>query len=138
MGLWHTQFYLKSAKFKEGTCPTLNFMEIPAQDYKQKIMLKKFDDFEDYKTFIVRSVSKGASANSYRDVIYKGWKTPEKDSKLTIFSGLAIRPSRKLLDNFEVLATDYNDYAILYNCLPNLKMKKRENVLVLTRKRFEN
>lgn len=92
MGQWHTQYFLKTAEFNEGTCPMLSFMEIPAQDYKKKLLLRKFDDFENYKTFIVRSVSKGASPNVFRDVIYKGWKTPENDSNLTIFSGIALRP----------------------------------------------
>lgn len=25
MGVWHTQFYLKTASFKEGSCPTVFF-----------------------------------------------------------------------------------------------------------------
>lgn len=45
-------------------------------------------------------------------------------------------PPDRLLDNFKVLATDYDTYAILYNCLPNAVINWGENVLVLTRKNF--
>lgn len=70
-------------------------MEEPAQDLEQKVILKKFDDFDDYETFIVRSLSKGVKTSSFRDTIYKGLMKPQdNDGKLTIFSGLTVRPSR--------------------------------------------
>lgn len=100
-------------------------------------MLKPYDDFASYNTFIVRTVSKGVIPNSLRDVVFKGWQTPDSKNNLTIFSGLAVAPPANLLDNFKMLSTDYTTFAILYNCLPYANMNWGENVLVLTRKNFE-
>lgn len=56
-------------------------------------MLKKIENFENYQTFVMRSVGKGAGPNVFRDIVLKGWEKPDvTDGTLTVFSGLKTRP----------------------------------------------
>lgn len=96
-----------------------------------RLLLKNVENLEQHKPFVMRTVSKAASVNIFRDIFYKGWVKP--DGAIQWWSGLKVRPLASMPDNMVILNTDYENYALVHTCLS----REREQLYVLTRENFE-
>ena len=62
----------------------------------------------------------------------------KKDSNQgSIWVGATLKPLNKFLDNFMVLSTDYNSYAIVTTCTHKSVMYDEDEITVLVRQRPE-
>lgn len=62
-----------------------------------------------------------------------------KDSNLgSIWVGITLLPMQKFKDNFMILSTDYDTYAIITTCTPKTVMYDQDEITILVRDKPEN
>jgi len=58
----------------------------------------------------------------------------DKDtSNGSLWTGVTLRPMKYFKDNFQILSTDYENYAIVYTCTFKTAMYNRDDFTVLVR-----
>lgn len=82
--------------------------------------------------FILKSSYLGAAGiidneRKYRGLFYYG------QSKGSLWVGVTQHPLKKMFDNFMVLSTDYENYAIIYQCVSKSVMYNKDIVNILVR-----
>lgn len=51
----------------------------------------------------------------------------------SLYRGTMLKPMKKFKDNFQVVSTDYDTYAIIYTCTARTAMYDKEVITVLSR-----
>lgn len=51
----------------------------------------------------------------------------------SLWVGATLKPLKKFEDNFQVVSTDYDQYAILYTCSAKTAMYNRDHITVMVR-----
>ena len=142
MGKWYP-IYKSKDKFDKldlKRCPIAEIQDWDLEKTKKKITMKPFKDIvEDYSGFKV-TLAFWPKHFSWFPIKYKfkGWWLDDKDSiEGSMWSGfLPVPMSTKDFNNMQVVATDYDNYAIIYFCNESNKgtsmaAKKGETIWVL-------
>ena len=110
LGNWFPKFTSKDSPYVFGQCPITYFERTQAEGATPKRLIKKSS-----------SVQKFTMSMSYKGLLgivdnerkYRGL-FEGSSSRGSLWVGVTAKPLKKYMDNFKVVSTDYENYAILY------------------------
>lgn len=82
--------------------------------------------------FTIESSYKGNALVTDNLQSFKGY-FDKGTSNGSLWIGATMKPLKKFEDNFQVVSTDYDNYAILYTCTFKTAMYDHDSITVLTR-----
>jgi hypothetical protein len=113
-----------------GHCPVWYFENYePTTETQAKKLATMTDDQENFR--LTRSF-KGLAGIVDNITKYMGY-LDRGTSNGSIYTGVTLRPMKFFKDNFQILATDYENYAIVYTCTFKTAMYNRDDFTVLVR-----
>lgn len=115
-GNWFPMWTSKDNPYVYGICPIVHLMPYTTNLKLRKKRLQKIEKL--FIPFTMRSSSKGMAQITENERRYRGLMT-RNSSRGAVWVGTTLRPIAKHNDNYIVLATDYENYAITYQCTHN-------------------
>lgn len=129
-GEWFPLFMSRDSRILLERCPVMYFERRQAKHSTQAKRLQKYSETMD--PFVMRTSYKGMAGIVDNLRKYKGY-FDKGSSNGSLWVGATLRPLRKFQNNFQVVSTDYDSYAILYYCTYETAMYNKDLIIVLTR-----
>ena len=129
-GEWFPIYRSKGSLRLMGRCPVWYFDNYePPTETQAKRLNGLTGDQENFR--LTRSYKGMAgivdNVSKYMGYLDKG------TSNGSIYTGVTLRPLKQFKDNFQILSTDYENYAIVYTCTFKSAMYNRDDFTVLVR-----
>ena len=129
-GEWFPVFRSKHSMRLMGKCPVWYFERYEAatelQAKKQKALSNVQENFRLHRSY---KGNAGITDNVSKYMGYFDIGT----SNGAIYSGVTLTPMNMFKDNFQILSTDYEKYAIVYTCTFKTTMYNRDDITILVR-----
>lgn len=120
----------KTTPYVHGMCPIVHLMPYTSN---QRLRRKRLETIKkQYIPFCMRTSSKGMAQVADNERRYRGLMNLTT-SRASVWIGTTLKPISKHKDNYIVLATDYENYAITYQCTHNSVLYNKDIVTVLLR-----
>lgn len=113
-----------------GKCPVQYFSRYEPQTELQATKLAKLSQIQD--NFTLNKSYKGMAGIVDNLQRFNGY-LDKGTSNGAIWVGVTIQPMKKFKDNFQILSTDYENYAILYTCTSRTAMYNQDDITILAR-----
>ena len=129
-GQWFPIYHSPRTKEVTGRCPVSYIDRRAAISPAQQKRLDKIS--VNAEPFVIQSSYKGDALVTDNHQEFKGY-FDKGSSNGSLWIGATLKPLKKFVDNFQVVSTDYDNYAILYTCTFKTAMYDHDSITVLSR-----